>query len=79
MDLLEKTRKLFELLKVEIRSCLELSVTKSDKEGESKLEVSNPNLRQTLWGFGSGEGLGMDSSDAYFGIDGRTSLRKNMQ
>ena len=48
MDLLEKTRKLFELLKVAIRRCLELSVTKGDKEGESKLEVSNPNLRQTL-------------------------------
>ena len=33
-----------------------MSVTKGDKEGESKLEVSNPNLRQTLWGFGSEEG-----------------------
>ena len=66
----ERTRKLYELLKAEMRLMhLELSVTGSGKEGKSKLDVSNPHLRQRRKGFDREHGLGMDSSIECLGID----------
>ena len=55
------------------RRC-ELSVTKGNKHDESKLEVSNPYLRQRLEDSCREEGLWMDRSIDYFGIDKRTGL-----
>ena len=41
-ELQEKTRKLFELLKAEMKKVpLELPLTECEKEGQSKSEVSN--------------------------------------
>ena len=54
MDLPERSRKLFELLKVDRRKVhLDLSVTESGKEGEGKREVSNLYLRRTTERFRS--------------------------
>ena len=49
MDMRVRTRKLYELRHVEMEKVhMELSVIKVDEEGNSKLEVSNPCLRQRL-------------------------------
>ena len=70
MDLPERTRKLYDLLKVEMENVLlELSVTKGGKQGESKLEVSNSYLSQRLKGFGREEGL------EYLGFVKKTTMR----
>ena len=54
MDLPERSRKLFELLKVDRKKVhLDLSVTESGKEGEGKREVSNPYLRRATERFRS--------------------------
>ena len=54
MDLPERSRKLFELLKVDRKKVhLDLSVTESGKEVKSKREVSNPYLRRATEKFRS--------------------------
>ena len=45
------------------------------KEGKSRLDVSNPYLRQRRESFCK-EGLGMDSSLEYRGVDQSTSFTK---
>ena len=55
---------------------LEIPVSQGDKEGKSKLEVSNPYLRQQLKGFCRDEGLEKDSSIDHFGIKKRTCFRR---
>ena len=48
-DFPERTRNLYEMLKVEMgKVLLELLVTQGGKEGEGTLELSNPYLRQEL-------------------------------
>ena len=47
---------------------LEIPVSQGDKEHKSKLEVSNPYLRQQLKGFCRDEGWEMDSSIDHLGI-----------
>ena len=54
MDVPERTRKFYEPLKIGTKKVhLEESVTKGDKESKSKLEVSDPHLRQRPKRFGS--------------------------
>ena len=55
---------------------LENPVSQGDNEGKSKLDVSNPYLRQQLKGFCRDEGLEIDSSIDHLGIDKGTCLRR---
>ena len=55
---------------------LEIPVSQGDNEGKSKLDVSNPYLRQQLKGFCRDEGLEIDSSIDHLGIDKGTCLRR---
>ena len=53
MELPQGTKKLYELLTIGTKKVhLELSVTNGDNDSKSKLEVSDPYLRQRLKGFG---------------------------
>ena len=71
----KRTSNLFELLKVEMKRVhQELSVTEGGEEGKSKLEVSNPHLRQRLGSSGRDQGSGWIELNTS-AIDKRTSLR----
>ena len=53
---------------------LEIPVSQGDNEGKSKLDVSNPYLRQQLKGFCQDEGLEIDSIFEHLDIDKGTCL-----
>ena len=75
-DLRGRTRDLYTLLITEMKkSRLEISVTKESKEGNSKMEVSNPCLIRRLDLICKEECLSMGSSLEDLGMDKRTSSR----
>ena len=76
-DLLDRTKELHALLMQEFSSFkLELSVTRSGKEGNSKLEVSSPHAMERLEGFCWDGWSGMDSGIEYSSIDEKNTFKE---
>ena len=60
----------------DVKTLLTAEVPEGGKEGKSKLEVSNPCLKQRRKWFCREERLGNDGTIEYLGIEKGTSLRK---
>ena len=76
IDLPERTRILYDLLKKGQRFIWSFRSLRVKKKAKIKLEISNPYFRQRRQVFRREEWFGMEGRIGYLGIDKRTCLKK---